>query len=197
MSPRRPRRSSGPRTKTPATPGPARTMTQAIQAAIFQKYLVEQSGWGVLREVSIDDLDAAASNRGVRRADRVPAVRRIDFLLMRISRSSKPRHERIALEVKVSRADFKRDTDDKRRAWFSVADRFAYVVPKGLISKDEVPEGCGLIEFDDSRLTATNQLSWTVIAPKREQPPIPFSNQFFAYLLGRASRAEEKLRSIA
>lgn len=195
MSPRRPRRSSGPRTKTPATPGPARTMTQAIQAAIFQKYLVEQSGWGVLREVSIDDLDAAAANRGVRRSDRVPTVRRIDFLLMRISRSSKPRHERIALEVKVSRADFKRDTDDKRRAWFSVADRFAYVAPKDLIKPEEVPAGCGLLEYEDSYGYPT--LKWKVLAPRKEEPPVPFSNQFFAYLLGRASRAEEKLRSIA
>lgn len=195
MSPRRPRRSRGP--VTPKPPGPDRTMSQKISHAIFQKYLAEQSGWGVLREVSIDDLVAQSANRGLRRADRVPTVRRIDFLLMRISRASKPRHERIALEVKVSRADFRRDTDDKRRAWFEVADRFAYVTPKGLITKDEVPEGCGLIEYDESRLMATDQLKWTVLAPKRATPPVPFSNQFFAYLLGRASRAEHKLRSIS
>lgn len=161
-------------------------MTQAIERAIFRKYLVEQSGWAVLREVSIDDLHSPGKRK--------PSLRRIDFLLMRISRRSQPRHERIALEVKVSRADFKRDTDEKRAAWFAVADRFAYVAPVGMIKPEELPEGCGLMEFDGDRITATNQLRWKVVAPRKTEPPRPFDTQFFAYLFGRASRAEHTLR---
>lgn len=169
-------------------PGPQKQMVQAIERAIYRKYLVDQAGWGVLREVSIDDLVQPSRGRKVSR-------RRIDYLLMRISRRSSPRHERIALEVKVSRADFKRDTDEKRAAWFGVSDRFAYVTPKGLITPDELPAGCGLIEFDPEAIFASDALKWKVIAPRKAEPPTPFDTQFFAYLFGRASRAEHALRT--
>lgn len=185
----------------------ARATTKAIERAIFRKYLVDQPGWAVLREVSIDDLEAQDAYRksaGLspekrltryhRRKMQVPTKRRIDFLLMRIGRQSRPRHERIALEVKVTRADFKRDTDEKRAAWFSVADRFAYVAPKGLIKREELPPGCGLMEYNADATFGTDRLKWTVVAPKRDTPPIPFTTQFFAYLMGRASRAEQALR---
>lgn len=177
-----------------------REMTKAIEAAIYGKYLGYRSGWGVLREVSIDDLEAVGIPAGTRvtkrrrRAATGPTVRRIDFLLMRISRGSRPRHERIALEVKVSRADFKRDTDEKRRAWFSVADRFAYVAPVGLIAVDELPLGCGLLEYEPNAIFTSDRLKWKKVAPKKPEPPTPFDTQFFAYLFGRASRAEHALR---
>lgn len=186
----------------------ARETTRLIEAAIYRKYLGHRSGWGILREVSIDDLEAQAEyresaglspnrrlTRRHRKAMAAPTVRRIDFLLMRISRSSRPKYERIALEVKVSKADFKRDTDEKRRAWFSVADRFAYVAPAGLITKEELPPGCGLLEFHADALFGGDQLKWKVVAPRKAEPPIPFDTHFFAYLFGRASRAEHKLRS--
>jgi hypothetical protein len=181
----------------------------AIERAILRKYLVDQSGWGVLREVSMDDLEAQDAYResaGLsagrrltkrhRRAMAVPTVRRIDFLLMRISRRSSPRHERIALEVKVTRADFKRDTDEKRAAWFAVADRFAYVAPLGMIKVDELPAGCGLMEYDPDAIFGRDTLKWKVVAPKKKEPSKPFDTQFFAYLFGRASRAEQSLREV-
>lgn len=116
---------------------------------------------------------------------------------MRISRRSSPRHERIALEVKVTRADFKRDTDEKRAAWFAVCDRFAYVAPVGMIQPEELPAGCGLMEYNPEAIFGSDVLKWKVIAPKKSEPPTPFDNQFFAYLIGRASRAEQALRGIA
>lgn len=164
-------------------------MTQAIEVAILRKYLVDQSGWGVLREVSIDDLDQGTKRK--------PSLRRIDFLLMRISRRSQPRHERIALEVKVTRADFKRDTDEKRAAWFAVSDRFAYVAPVGMIKPDELPTGCGLMEYNPEAVFGSDRLKWKVIAPRKQEPARPFDTQFFAYLFGRASRAEHALRGAA
>jgi hypothetical protein len=163
-------------------------MVQAIERAILRKYLVDQAGWGVLREVSIDDLVQPSRGRKVNR-------RRIDYLLMRISRRSSPRHERIALEVKVTRADFKRDTDEKRAAWFGVSDRFAYVTPIGLIKPEELPAGCGLMEYNPEAIFGKDVLKWKVIAPRRTEPPTPFDTQFFAYLFGRASRAEHSLRT--
>jgi hypothetical protein len=197
------------RKATPAKrePGPQKLLVKSIERAILRKYLVDQSGWGVLREVSIDDLAAVETYRaeaGLRPSQKLtrhhrrkmaaPTVRRIDFLLMRISRRSKPRHERIALEVKVTRADFKRDTAEKRAAWFAVSDRFAYVAPVGMIQPEEVPEGCGLIEFNPEAIFGSDVLKWKVLAPKKSEPPAPFDTQFFAYLFGRASRAEDALR---
>ena len=161
-----------------------REKTKAIEAALFRKYLLEQHGWAALREVTIAD---AVGGRGV------PKSRRIDMLLMRTGRNA-PRHERIALEIKVSRSDFKRDTAEKRRAWFDVADRFAYVAPVGMIAKSEVPAGCGLIEYDGSKGRAGAQLKWTVLAPKRTGKPLPFDDNFFAYLAVRTTWAEHKLR---
>lgn len=174
----------------------ARALTEAIGRAIVDKYLYQQSGWAVLREVTIDDLQVASRGRRRRPVAGVPTSRRIDYLLMRTGRRSKPLHERIALEVKVSRADFRRDTDEKRRAWFDAADRFAYVTPVGLIRKDEVPAGCGLIEYDPAAIFGSDQLRWTVNAPRRSTPPQPFDTYFYSYLMGRASRAEEELRAI-
>lgn len=173
-------------------PGPQKLTVQAIERALFRKYLVDQNGWGILREVSIDDLTPPGA-----KVKRRPNLRRIDFLLMRISRRSVPRHERIALEVKVTRADFKRDTDEKRAAWFAVADRFAYVTPVGLIKPEELPAGCGLMEYNPEAIFASDVLKWRVVAPKKSEPPMPFDTQFFAYLFGRASRAEEALRRAA
>lgn len=183
--------------KATADLSPGRQLVRNIEQAIFTKYLAEQGGWAVLREVSIDDLAPLAGKAPTRRNRRQapePTVRRIDFLLMRTGRRSTPLHERIALEVKISRADFRRDTDEKRAAWFTVADRFAYVAPMGMIQPSELPPGCGLLEYDAEALFGNNRLKWKVVAPRKQEPPLPFDNHFFAYLMGRASRAEYALR---
>ena len=156
-----------------------------IESAIFHKYLIQQQGWAVLREVSIDTDEPTRRRR--------PHLRRIDILLMRIGRNSSPRHERLALEIKISRADFRRDTPEKRQAWASVADRFAYVCPAGMIRRDEVPDGCGLLEFDPN-VIGFSQLRWALTAPRNPDRQ-PFDPQFTAYLAGRASRAEALIRA--
>lgn len=53
-----------------------------------------------------------------------------------------------AIEIKVTRGDFKRDTDEKRRAWRAHTRRFVYAAPRGLLNVGEIPEGCGLWEFE-------------------------------------------------
>ena len=55
-----------------------------------------------------------------------------------------------AIEVKVSVADFRRDNDEKRRAWRSHSQRFVYATPPGLLKVEMIPEGCGLWEIDGS-----------------------------------------------
>src|SRR5690606_11023333 len=50
-------------------------------------------------------------------------------------------------EIKVSRADFLSDVANprKREAYLSIAETVYYVVPEGLVTPDEVPQGLGLI----------------------------------------------------
>lgn len=55
---------------------------------------------------------------------------------------------RTAIEVKISRADFFRETDEKRRPWQKITNRFVYATPAGLLRPDELPDGCGLWEVN-------------------------------------------------
>lgn len=66
--------------------------------------------------------------------------------------SIKPTHDVTKLaphvhEVKVSRADFFADvaSPEKRRAYLQIAGAMTYVAVEGLISPEEVPDGCGLL----------------------------------------------------
>lgn len=61
------------------------------------------------------------------------------------------KHERIVYEVKVSRADFLNEikNPEKRQQALSLSNYFYFAVPKGLVSVDEIPEECGLIEVDE------------------------------------------------
>lgn len=72
--------------------------------------------------------------------------RRIDFWTLEPSFSKG--YRATSYEVKVSRSDFKRDTEEKQRGAIEVADRFFYVTPPGLVSKAELPKWAGLMEWD-------------------------------------------------
>jgi len=177
------------------------TLTREIEDALFFKYMVHQSGWVALREVSIDDLAAMGGKVLTRRGRRRvagPTVRRIDMLLIKTSkRNVRVPYERIGLEIKVSRGDFLREVRDpsKRQTWHNMVHRFAYVAPKGLIQRHEVPEGCGLLEYDPEALFGDQRLKWAVIAPGRDDLPQSFDDRWVVYLAGRAARAELKIRS--
>lgn len=73
----------------------------------------------------------------------LPAQRRIDGLLYASSKL-------IAVEVKVSVADFKRETDAKREPWERVTHQFVYATPKGLLNPNDLPAHCGLWEVDNN-----------------------------------------------
>jgi hypothetical protein len=57
--------------------------------------------------------------------------------------------KRVCYEVKVSRADFLGEVKQplKRRIGMRFSNEFFFVAPKGLLSIDEVPVDCGLIEI--------------------------------------------------
>lgn len=174
-----------------------REKTKAITEALRHKYLKAQSGWSLIFEATLDDLDQLDGKKPTKRNRRrapEPTRRRIDALLVRTAKSNKPYLETIALEIKVSRADFRRDTPEKRRRWQQATDRFAYVAPHGLIAKEEVPEGCGLIEYYGSGV-----LNWTVKAPLtlRLKPGLLEDPDFMAYALRRITWTEENQRRAA
>jgi len=73
------------------------------------------------------------------------APRRYDAVAFEFWKSNGFR--RIVYEIKVSRGDFLAEIRDpeKRQPAMEFANQFFFVVPVGLVKKNEVPEGCGLI----------------------------------------------------
>ena len=72
--------------------------------------------------------------------------RRVDFWTLEPAASRGFRAQ--AYEVKISRADFKRDSEEKQEGALSYADRFWYVTPPDMLKKDEIPAWAGLQEWD-------------------------------------------------
>lgn len=55
------------------------------------------------------------------------------------------------IECKVSRSDFATDAKKyfRRESWRGMGARRFYMTPKGLVNRDELPEGWGLLEISD------------------------------------------------
>jgi len=62
----------------------------------------------------------------------------------------------VAVEVKVTRADFRRELENpgKRLVWEKEANEFWFAAPKGVIPVEELPEGAGLLEARGDGLRA-------------------------------------------
>lgn len=71
---------------------------------------------------------------------------RLDFFAMHLWPSQGFRS--VAYEIKVSRGDFQREIENPKKRAFaeSVSHECYFAVPQGLVEKDEVPEGWGLLE---------------------------------------------------
>ena len=95
-------------------------------------------------------------------------------------------YQTVAYEVKVSRADFRRELDDpsKRAPWELLAHETWFAAPTGVISKAEVPEGWGLLEVSDDgktkrtvramqRLRGTPPIAFTASMARRTTDPAP------------------------
>ena len=103
-------------------------------------------------------------------------TRRIDALMWKSRQIT-------AIEVKVTRADFDRETWRKTLPWQRVAHRFVYATPAGLLADRAIPHGCGHWEIhEDGTLTVARK------AQVNSTPePLPLSVvQCLAY---RASRS--------
>lgn len=96
--------------------------------------------------------------------------------------------ELIAVEVKVSRSDFRNDTDAKRAPAWQVAHRCLYAAPVGLINPEWLPTGWGLIEVAEPGDTVL------AVAGDRHEPTIG-ADPFTWSMLRRAAGAEDAIRT--
>ena len=103
-------------------------------------------------------------------------VRRIDALMRDTAGYT-------AIEIKMTRADFRRDTEEKRRAWKAHCRRFIYATPAGLLRPSEVPEGCGLWEFNGRHIEVVKRATIN-------KTPTPFPRAVFDTMLYRVSNYE-------
>lgn len=77
-------------------------------------------------------------------------ARRCDFWAL--SAHASKGFRAIAYEVKISRADFKRDTPEKQRQARLFSDQFYYAAPEGLLTKADIPDWAGLVELRGDKL---------------------------------------------
>ncbi len=120
--------------------------------------------------------------------------RRIDMLLVR---SGKVAFDLLAIEVKVTRADFLSDLRNpaKQAPWRELAQRHAYAVPKGLVGECEVPAGSGLLVVSRDRGYTTVRTAVRAVKPAGHNPPaLPMANIMDAFY--RAARAEATIKGI-
>jgi hypothetical protein len=133
--------------------------------------------------------------------------RRIDFWTLEPAASRGFRA--CAFEIKVSRGDFKRDTDEKQDGALRFSDRFWYVTPPGLVQKQEVPAWAGLQEWDGGTfvvrkkapMRAKESPSWDFVVSllrnsgdARRDTSLMKSQIAFYQFQAERSRSERKIR---
>lgn len=172
----------------------------AVLDAIAHKY----SSCAMVREVVVEDSERRAAQRAFYKAQNPRFVEKYwpgteDFTEDhgRILDTHKPFRRidalmfdgggtRTAIEVKISRADYLRETDAKRRPWRKITHRFIYATPAGLLKPEEIPDGCGLWEVTDRGVRIVKRA-------KSNKKPDPIPHQVivaFAYRIQRAAAAE-------
>lgn len=96
----------------------------------------------------------------------------------------------IAYECKVSVADFRSDiTKGKWQSYLKYASGVIFAVPKGLISKEDLPKGCGLIVRGD---TSWRMVKGPTLAVIKNDLPADFWIKLVIDGVNRSKRAEMK-----
>ena len=88
----------------------------------------------------------------------------------------------ITYEVKVSVSDFRSDvTKAKWKAYLDFSYGVVFAVPKGLITKRDLPNGCGLIQYNDKGI-------WHTIKKPTLSPCVIASDVLLKLLMGESER---------
>lgn len=112
---------------------------------------------------------------------------------------------RVAFEVKVSRSDYRNETDAKRAPAEASAHQCYYLTPAGLIRPEELPVGWGLMEVHADERSYAGARGWPVGDPLRgalvktrvrafKRTPSCDLDYLVSAFARRASRAEERIR---
>jgi hypothetical protein len=134
-------------------------------------------------------------------------TRTIDVFLVR-NWASGTGFQRVAVEVKVTRSDYRNETAEKRAPAERAAHLTYYAAPAGIIEPDTLPEGWGLIEIHATREEWEAAKGWqlgewnagqrTDLAKVRVRAVKRVPQCSLEYLVSagfrRASRAEERIR---
>lgn len=151
-------------------------MTATARDVVRALYRHFTPRWAVLTELTVPDPSDTAY------------YRRIDVLLW------SPK-ERIAVEVKVSRADFLDDIrrPEKQEPWRAITHRHAYAVPSGLVRPEEVPPQSGLITVDFTNAVAA--VGWTkLIRRDPDWQPADLPARLHHTLMIRLAEAEATVK---
>lgn len=154
--------------------------------------------WSLLTEVPST---GASVHDGARYGDPHHTVRMIDVLLCRNWASGPVPYERVAVEVKVSRGDFFRDTDEKRAPWRLLAHRFVYAAPEGMLTPADIPSGCWLIEVSEHPCDGTStghkhsprRVHWHRSVKGERATSVETPPQLLTAIARSASRAENRI----
>lgn len=132
---------------------------------------------------------------------RITNERTIDVLMLRNWGGLKSESfERLAVEVKVTKGDFRNETDRKREPAWANAHRCAYACPAEMLTPAEMPDGWGLLwVYPEPRSDVPTRhrdfgkrTSWRATARRHE--PTGDDVRLMHTLARRAARAEERLR---
>ncbi len=139
---------------------------------------LRESGWLAFTEIQIPGTEGDMRSRGTGQVDVVAVM---------------PRHyarkDLRAYEVKVDRSDFQRDVGlDKWRRYRDVFHRVFFAVPKGLVTKAEVPDEAGLIVRGDN--------GWSVAKAARSHIPPRLSVDAVLSLLFRGYEQDREIRNL-
>lgn len=113
----------------------------------------------------------------------VPAAGRVIDVLVHVNAPDML----IAIEVKVSRADYRSETDAKRDASWQIADRCLYAAPAGLIDPATLPRGWGLIEVSEDR-------DAELVEYGDESHATTIGDRFARAMIRRCAAAEDAIR---
>ncbi len=158
-----------------------------------------RSGWSLLEEVTCEDPAAIGPNGYY--LPGMPATRRIDVLAVRTPKRPTAGGvdlgslQTLAIEVKVSRADFAHDVahPEKQAPWRALTHQHAYAVPEGLVAPHEVPDGSGLLYLAPHARRA-GTVTWARRAP---YSPGELPATFLRYFAARAATAESRIKGRA
>lgn len=168
--------------------------TEDQMLAHLWRHFAAQS-WAPIPQVTVAMRDLGVT-LGAREDD---TDRRIDMLIARKARNPEKYGplETMAIEVKVTRADFQSDVRNpaKQAPWRSAASRHAYAVPAGLVAAAECPPGSGLLWVTPPTFKGgVADVQWVVRPPSipGHKPALPF--RVLQTLMWRVARHEAVTR---